>query len=344
MIPDYPLDIDLLSSKLPVQQVFPHWIKGSDVALFVLRLDLTDLKVSGNKWFKLAKNLSDAKQQGHQQLLTFGGAFSNHVYSFSKACAQAGLKSVAVIRGEELTPASNPMLESVAQSGTRLLFVDRRDYRRKYDEDRLAFYRAQVGDFFLIPEGGSNPSGVLGAESIGQVVMNHTMRFDHLMVACGTGATLAGIVRGVGKAPGAAGRLPLIHGLSMFSERSVESGKGWLIKEVAKFVNDPECVSYRLHCDASQPGYGQLSSELVTFADAFLEETGILLDPVYTLKLMAFIKNNLAQGLFDSTEQCSRILCVHTGGLHGWLGYADQSLGADMPAQLSGTIKQRLFS
>lgn len=340
MIPTYPLDIDSLIQQLPVEQVFPSWLDGSSVELFVLRLDLTDVDVSGNKWFKLAKNLSEAKAQGYQQLLTFGGAFSNHIYSFSKACAQAGLSSAAVIRGDELTPESNPMLAEVARSGTRLLFVDRKDYRRKYDEDRLAFYRDQVGEFFLIPEGGSNNEGVLGAESIGELVVNQTISFDHVLVACGTGATMAGIVRGMS---GGADQ-PQVHGLSMFGQTSVEPEKGWLTKEVARFIADPKRTNYQLHYDARQPGYGQLNAELIEFANQFLKETGILLDPVYTLKLMAFAKERVAQGFFDHSGKVSRILCIHTGGLHGWLGYVDQVLGADMPAQLSGTIKQRLFS
>ncbi len=330
------LDPIALADRVPIQQVFPRWLWKTHVELYMLRLDETDQHISGNKWFKLAKNVQHAQDQGHGTLLSFGGAFSNHIYSFSQACKRADLKSVAVIRGEELTATSNPMLEAVNKLGTELIFVDRENYRRKYETDRLDYYRSHVGDFFMIPEGGSNHQGVQGAEVIADVIAQQSVPFDHVVMACGTGATLAGVVRGFGEYP----KAPVVHGLSMFGERSIDSRKGWLRADVARFVGEIDVSDYRLHALSDVPGYGRLSPELIQFGHGFLKETGILLDPVYTLKLMYFTKCAIEQGVFDRSKGRVRVLCLHTGGLHGWLGY----LGESIPAQLSGTIKQRLLS
>jgi len=340
------LDLERLSQTLPIQEVSPSWLKGMPVSLHVLRLDLTDLNISGNKWFKLAHNIRAAERHGTRQLLTFGGAFSNHVYSFAHACYEAKIQSVAVIRGEELDAQSNPMLKAVSQLGTKLIFVDREEYRNKYQQDRLDLYRSQVGEFELIPEGGSNVLGVKGAEVIADLIQRDNEGFDHIYMACGTGATFAGLVRGFLNQSSSANHRARLQGLSMFRPNSVVPKEGWLDKEVVNFIGQRSSL-YELVADRRLPGYGKLTPDLMSFCNEFLEETGILLDPVYTVKLMRYLKYLAEDGVFSEFEEPKRILAVHTGGLHGWLGFLDSGVsegGGSIPAQLLGTIKQRLAS
>jgi len=337
------LDLERLSQVLPIQEVAPHWLEGTPVSLSVLRLNLTDSHVSGNKWFKLSHNINAAKRKGVRQLLTFGGAYSNHVYSFAHACQNANIKSVAVIRGEELDAQANPMLEAVSQLGTKLIFVDREGYRNKYDKDRLEVYRSQVGDFELIPEGGSNALGVKGAEVIADLIQRGGEAFDHIYMACGTGATFAGMVRGFLDKPLSDSDQPFLHGLSVFRPNSVVPNEGWLHKEVTAFVGQRSSI-YDLVADGRLSGYGKLTPDLMAFCNEFLNETGILLDPVYTVKLMRYVKYLAEDGVFSEWDEPRRVLAVHTGGLHGWLGHLASEGGGSIPAQLLGTIKQRLAS
>jgi 1-aminocyclopropane-1-carboxylate deaminase len=340
------LNSDVLIQQLPIEKLDVSWARNANVELYMLRLDLTDVHVSGNKWFKLACNIQSAKQRGDTQLLSFGGAFSNHIFSFSHACQQAGLKPVVVIRGEELNDSSNPMLQAAKACGAHFIFVSRTDYRRKYEPDRLDFYRSLVGEFTLIPEGGSNEYGVLGCESIAALIASHGEVFDQVYMACGTGATFSGLVRGFHKLNTSDSVLPDLIGLSLFSASSVDPESGWMTKDVARFLEHSsiDCVNYTLVADKRLPKYGKLTSSIIQFISEFLDETGLLLDPVYTCKLLKLIQYHCDDGNFTSSgrslDEPTKILAVHTGGLHGWFGYSEEI----MPAQLSGTIKQRLLS
>lgn len=334
-----------LSISLPIERIRPRWLEDSFIELYVLRLDKTDVFVSGNKWFKLAKNIEHAKRLGHYQLLTFGGAYSNHLLSFAHACKREGMEGVAVVRGEELSETSNPMLTRIHELGCKLLFVDRVQYRNKYEAEQLASFQRTVGDFLMIPEGGSNEQGVLGAEAIARSISNSSVTFDDVFVACGTGATFAGMIRGCGDYE----INTRLTGLSVFRPNSVEK-EGWLSRAVSEFIKigrqgDGSILSYELVADAQLPGYGKLSDFLLTFCDDFLKDTGVLLDPVYTAKLFYYLKNRSSKCNDVSSVQPKKWLAVHTGGLHGWLGHLDsEAAGGKLPAQLSGTIKHRLYS
>lgn len=145
----------------PLQKLEEKFLEGKQISLYVKRDDLLDPFINGNKWFKLKYNLIEAADDNINQLLTFGGAYSNHISSFSFACKLFGFDGIVVIRGEEY-PKLNPTLEFVVNNGVKIHYVSKRIYRNKYDENLLNELKNQYGDFFLIPEGGSNQLAVEG--------------------------------------------------------------------------------------------------------------------------------------------------------------------------------------
>ncbi len=320
---------------LPVEVTQTDWATKAGIELHCLRLDLTDLAVSGNKWFKLARNIQLAKQQGHSQLLTFGGAFSNHILSTAYECSRQGIASVGVIRGEELNADSNPMLKLAAEAGMQLHFVPRARYRNKYDDESIALYKSHFGEFYIVPEGGSNQEGVEGCEAIAGFILNKEYPFDEVFLACGTSATCAGVIRGLSnekrKRPNQA--YPRVHGVSMFPPSNKESHSSWMKPELERFLNGVD-YPYELHETRDLPAYGKLTEDLKCFISDFYLQTSILLDPIYTGKMLYYVKQLCEKNVILPS---SKVLFIHTGGLHGWLGF-------DSPAQLSGTIKNRLSS
>ncbi|GAA3914193.1 1-aminocyclopropane-1-carboxylate deaminase/D-cysteine desulfhydrase [Litoribacillus peritrichatus] len=327
--------LDTSQLNLPVERLQTEWSEQAKVNLFCLRLDLTDLAVSGNKWFKLAHNIAEAKSKGISQVLTFGGAFSNHIFSTAHECARQGLNSVGVIRGEELNPNANQMLEQASKAGMKFCFVSRSAYRNKYHQDQLAYYQSEFGEYFLIPEGGSNQNGVLGCEAIGEHIARQGICFNDVFVACGTSATCSGIIRGLHDAHnrGLLNFRPKVHGVSMFPKPDKPGWQSWMKPELEGYLGDVN-YPYQLHESGYLPAYGRLTEGLAEFISEFHTQSSILLDPVYTGKLVYYLKHLCEVGQFRPQ---SNLLFVHTGGLHGWLGF-------ESPPQLSGTIKNRLSS
>jgi 1-aminocyclopropane-1-carboxylate deaminase len=157
----------------------------------VLRLDLLHPEVSGNKWFKLKLNLAEAQKQGKKTILTFGGAYSNHIAATAFAAAELGFKSIGVIRGEDGSK-HNSTLSTTVERGMDLFFVDRETYKRKNDPLFTKTLQDKFGDFYLVPEGGKNTLGMLGCKSIAEAYPD----YDYVMCACGTGTTFAGMMLG----------------------------------------------------------------------------------------------------------------------------------------------------
>ena len=180
---------------IPISPIQPITLPGLDqetLAIQMLREDLLHTDVSGNKWRKLKYNFLEMQQRGLDQLVTFGGAFSNHIAA-TAACAQHhGFKSVGIIRGQELSEDANPTLRFAANCGMKLIFVDRQAYRAKESPDFLAKYLEDAQSYYPIPEGGSNELAVQGAA---EILGSHTSAFNYICVSAGTGGTAAGIIR-----------------------------------------------------------------------------------------------------------------------------------------------------
>ncbi|NJW53577.1 1-aminocyclopropane-1-carboxylate deaminase/D-cysteine desulfhydrase [Salinimicrobium oceani] len=273
------------------------------VFIYMKREDLLHPEVSGNKFRKLKYNIAEATSQKRQILLTFGGAFSNHIVATAAAGKISGFETVGVIRGEELgkdlekTLQENSTLGFAHECGMKLHFISRSDYREKTSEAFIEELRKKFGDFYLVPEGGTNELAVKGCE---EILTPEDENFDLIACAVGTGGTISGLINASGEDQQILG-FPALKG--DFLKAEVE---GFSKKNNWKIIPD-----YHFG------GYAKVNAELIHFINSFRNEFGVQLDPVYTGKLM--------YGLFDLAEKeyfskNTRILAIHTGGLQGISG------------------------
>lgn len=294
-----------LQQKIPLDKIEDDLLLSRQVSLYVKRDDLIHQEISGNKWRKLKYNLIHAKEQGFSTLLTFGGAFSNHIVATAAAAREYGFKAIGIIRGDELNPNSNPTLQRADELGMLLIFVSREDYKRRNEESYVGQLRNQYGDFYAIPEGGSNTLAVKGcAETISEIDID----FQVIVTAVGTGGTLAGLVCG-------------LSGQSRALGISVLKGARYLQDEVDGLVgagSSEKRVSWEINHDYHLGGYARFDDKLIEFINQFKERQGIQLDPVYTGKMMMGIYDLINKGYFEPN---TTIVALHTGGFQGIEGY-----------------------
>ena len=291
--------------KAILQEIKEDFIEEKNIKLFLKREDLLHNKVSGNKWRKLKYNLQTAKEQGYTTLLTFGGAYSNHIYATAAAANEAGFNSIGVIRGERIEPL-NATLTFAEQMGMQLHFVSRTLYREKKEKYFIDNLRHEFGDFYLIPEGGSNNLAVKGCTEIADDI---DISFDYLCTPVGTGGTMAGLIASLSKSK--------ILGFSAL--------KGDFLKnEVDALLHDYGCVNsdnWEINTQYHFGGYAKIKTELTDFINAFKKKFDIQLDPIYTGKMMFGIYDLISQGYFKSD---STIVALHTGGLQGLEGVKER--------------------
>ena len=304
MLPPKSIPCDLLSHPLLDQK---------QVEVQVLRLDQVHPEVTGNKFYKLQYNLQQALSQNYHQVLTFGGAYSNHIYATAAAAKEVGLASIGIIRGE-LLDAQNPTLVFARAAGMNLLGISREHYREKPQAEFHENLRMQFGDFYLIPEGGTNALAIQGTREI--LTGSHS-EFSHVLTPIGTGGTFAGI---------AASLLPHQKLLGI----SALKGEG--IREELTDLLNAEGIqskgSLEILTQYHQGGYAKWTTELIDFIHWFWDAFGIPLDPIYTGK-MAFACWDLLQKNYFPPG--SRILLIHTGGLQGNRGFT-QRTGIALPS------------
>lgn len=267
--------------------------------IFIKREDLIHPFVSGNKFRKLKYNLIEAKVQKKQTLLTFGGAFSNHIAATAAAGKEYGFKTIGIIRGEELIDKidKNPTLAFAKAQGMQLHFISREKYKLKESEDFQNTLTERFGDFYLLPEGGTNALAVKGCE---EILTKEDAVFDYICLPVGTGGTMAGIVN-------SSKPHQKIMGFSALKGNFLENEiKKWTTKTNWE-ITDAYCFG----------GYARINLELVDFINEFKNKTGIPLDPIYTGKMMYGIFERVKTGFFSKN---SRILAIHTGGLQGIQG------------------------
>lgn len=271
-------------------------LKNSSVRLFVRREDLIHPFVSGNKFRKLRYNLIEAKQQKYSKLLTFGGAYSNHIAAVAYAGKLNGFETIGVIRGDELEAnwANNPTLQFANLCGMQFEFVSREAYRNKTDELFLEGLKLKFDDFYSIPEGGTNDLAVKGCEEILTELDNE---FDYVCVSVGTGGTISGIINGSFDGQKIIG-FPALKG-------------DFLIKDICNFAKKD---NWSLNLDYHFGGYGKVTPELILFINSFFEDNNIPLDPIYTGKMVYGVMDLIEKDFF---EKGSKILLIHTGGLQG---------------------------
>ena len=287
--------MEIQSAAIPLQAINDSITKKHSVRLFVLRLDLNHPHVSGNKLFKLKYNTKEAQKQGKDTLVTFGGAFSNHIAATAAAGKELGLKTIGIIRGEEHGEL-NPTLKFAIDCGMKLIHVSRKDYKNKKVQSFLNSQIDTSSNYYLIPEGGSNELGVLGCKEITQ---NIPIDFDIVCCPCGTGATLAGIV------------LSLKDGQEAIGFQ-VLKGENYIINEVNNWLGkfqSPFPNQFKVNESYHFGGYAKIKPELKEFIEMFEKENNIPLDYVYTGKMMFGIYDLIKKGYF---EQGKTIIEIQT--------------------------------
>ena len=276
--------------KSVIQKIEISTLKNSGVEWYIKREDLLHPTISGNKFRKLKYNIEKAKER-ELPILTFGGAFSNHIAATAAAGKEYGIETIGVIRGEEV---ENPTLNLARENGMKLHFVSRDDYREKEEKWFQNELRNELGNFYLIPEGGSNYLAITGCLEI----LNNEDDFDYVVSALGTGATFSGIVLSLKEHQKAVG-IPVLKG-------------DFLSKEVDKFLYQilmdfDEVEDYKeqseLINDYHFGGYAKWKPELIDFMKLFYKKTGIKTDPVYTGKVAYAIHDLILKSHKYKTQQ-----------------------------------------
>lgn len=266
-----------------------------NVRLFVKEEYRNHVHVSGNKWWKLKYNLEHAQSLESNTLLTFGGPYSNNIFATAAAAAELGMKSIGMIRGEEVT---NDTLRFASAKGMRLHFISREEYKNKSDEEFLRKLRSQFGNFYLLPEGGTNPQAIRGCREWGQR-LNETTTFDYLCLSVGTGGTMAGLVQAMPESK-------TVIGFSALK------GGEFLHDEINRWLAGATPAKWRIETDFHFGGYGKTSASLDRFRKECFDQFGLPLDYVYTGKSFFGTLELIKGGYF---ERGSTVLFLHTGGL-----------------------------
>jgi 1-aminocyclopropane-1-carboxylate deaminase len=292
------IDLEIFS---PVQQINNPLFDAHGVKVFLKRDDLIHPMISGNKWRKLKYLLKNAQTQHKNHLVTFGGAYSNHLLATAAAAAKFGFKATGIVRGEAV---DNDTLFLCRLHGMELLFTDRDSYRDK--PALFARYFGDNEDAFFIDEGGTSAEGAKGCS---ELIDELTEPYDHIFCACGTGTTAAGIINGLNK-----------HQLiTKFNAIPVFKNGGFIKEEINKFLTAP--ANYDMHIEYHFGGYGKANNELIGFIKQFVAATGIVIEPIYTGKMMYALYDLIVKGHFKTG---SRILAIHSGGIWGLLGMKEK--------------------
>jgi len=272
----------------------------------LLRLDQCGGSAPGNKWFKLQGNIEQARNQGVSTLVSFGGAWSNHLHALAATGRELGLQTVGIVRGEQPQKPS-AMLRDAQAWGMQLVYVSREEYRRRDDPEYIAEIRGRFGPCFVVPEGGANTAGIEGCKAIAELLCEAKLSDPKIVMAVGTGTTLAGVAEGLGQE--FSGDLVGI---------SVLKGAFDLDSKVAA-VTSANCAKWRILHDHHCGGYARVSPELREFILAFEEMYKIQVDPVYTGKALYAVNQLLASGEWGEDHP---IVFIHTGGVQGRRGFS----------------------
>jgi 1-aminocyclopropane-1-carboxylate deaminase len=280
-------------------------LEAKNYQLFIKREDQIHPLVSGNKFRKLKYNLKEALDQKKTTLLTFGGAFSNHILATAIAGKSTGFKTIGIIRGDELgvdlekTLASNSTLRNASKHGMQFDFISRETYRNKTSIEFTEILQKKYGDFYYIPEGGTNSLAVKGCE---EILTKEDSQFDYICSCVGTGGTISGIINN-------AKDHQKVLGFTVLKGDFLEN-------EILKYAKKQE--NWELNNDYHFGGYGKYSDELIHFINRFKSQTDIPLDPIYTGKMMFGVLDMINKKRFPNG---SKILIIHSGGIQGIAGF-----------------------
>ena len=292
-------------SKSVLDEVIDDNLSSRGIHLFVKRDDLIHSEVSGNKWRKLKYNVQQCQTNKKEGILTFGGAFSNHLLATASACHAIGLKSVGIVRGDELNAQSNHTLRRCSELGMEMKFLSREEYRMSPDKSFLADLGYEFPNFHIVPEGGANYYGMIGCQ---EILKEIEADFDAVFVAQGTTTTSCGLLMGL-KEEQELFAVPVLKGFdsekemhTIFEYSGIE--KEWLEDAFGKLN-----ILNEFHFG----GYGKYDDELLQFIRSFYLKNEIKLDPIYTGKAMFALMKELE----DEKWNGKSIVFIHTGGIQG---------------------------
>lgn len=296
--------MDLLGPIMPtpLQELSGKFLEEAGIRLFIKRDDLIHPTVSGNKWRKLKYSLLKAKAKNQTTLLTFGGAYSNHLYATAAAGNSLGFRTIGIVRGEELAEKETPTLKFCREQHMHLHFVSRQEYRQKHSEEYLKQLSEQFNFPFIIPEGGTSNLALKGvSEMVTEVRTQLEFAPDFFAVAAGTGGTAAGI---------------LSANADVLAFSALKGG-GFLENEISGLLTSYENTGrLKLFTDYHFGGYAKWNPELIEFIKSFNNDYGIQLEQVYTGKMFFGLFELIRNGYF---AKGTVIVAVHTGGLQGLL-------------------------
>jgi len=290
-----------LKRKIENQQIVLKELEEFDISLFIKREDQIHPYISGNKYRKLKYNILQADKENKSTLLTFGGAYSNHICAVAFAGKEYGFKTIGIIRGDELQNnfdeviQKNSTLKFAHENGMRFEFISRNEYKKKTTKEFIDRLIKSYSDFYLIPEGGTNSFAVKGCE---EILKEDDRNYDIVCCAVGTGGTISGLINSATENQRILG-FPALKG-------------DFLTKEINKYAIRKD--NWSLITDYNFGGFGKINLDLVNFINQFFLETNISLDHIYTGKMMCGITDLIKKDFF---EKGSKILAIHTGGLQG---------------------------
>ena len=301
--------IRALPSIIPIQPIYHKNLDDANVKLSVLRLDLVHPITGGNKWFKLIFNLEEVLKKRVKRIVTFGGAYSNHIAAICEVRKQfPEIEIIALIRGEDVSPL-NITLSRAQGAGAQIVFVSRQDYRDFRNPENYYKIYKEYGDCAIIPEGGANVEGILGSSLIGNYIPPNV---DHVFIPVGTGTTLAGLALSP-------------KGNFDITGIAVLNGKDFLTTQTLSYLQDAqttdknfdtlirvEPLNFEINCDYTFGGYAKSNEELNLFVQAFSSNNLIPIEPIYTGKMFFGLMHLIANNKFKAG---ANILAIHTGGL-----------------------------
>jgi 1-aminocyclopropane-1-carboxylate deaminase len=310
-------DTDLIACELnfnqksiksvPTIRVDDPILADAGINLLIKREDMIHPYLSGNKYHKLKYNLYEAKKEGYDTLLTFGGAYSNHIYATAAAGKIYNFNTIGIIRGEKHEPL-NPTLSFSKQCGMKLGYMDRGTYRNKTNKQVIKLLIKKYGEFYLIPEGGSNNLAVKGCAEIISSIEND---FDYICSAVGTGGTVAGLAAGL------KGNKKVL-GFSVLKGSNFLNGR---IRQLLKSYSKQEFKNWQINFNYHFGGYARFNLELIDFIENFEQRFNIPIEPIYTGKMLYGIFDLVKKAFFPAE---TTIIAIHTGGLQGLRGLSDK--------------------
>ena len=295
----------------PLTQLISPLFEANKITVYMKREELNHPHIQGNKWHKLKFNIQEALIQHKTTLLTFGGAYSNHIAATAVAAQEAGLTSIGVIRGEELAEQPEKWshtLKEAAKNGMEFLFISRSEYRNKSTNNALKQLQTRFPDAYIIPEGGSNTLAVKGFQPLMQQIEKQCPDWTHLFSAVGTGATLAGLIKYASVKNNRLNHTRIILGVPVLKQGD------YLRPQINEWIAETPVNSWQLLIDYHCGGYAKTPDYLLQKKHQFEQEFGIPLDPIYTAKMVYAFYDQLKQ---NKIKPGSNVILLHTGGLQG---------------------------